>query len=263
MLAGTAGILPALLFAAAIANEQPPSCASAPPWGMPTVTDGAATDIACHAGYVSAVDRATKEVRWVAYELTGPHTLGCFPRTGLTFKVDPLVPAEDQGRASDYAGSGYDLGHMAPNEDFAWDADEQRDTFSMANVAPQLPGLNRQGWERGEEYVRAWALARGDVEVYVGPVMAPTMGAIGADKLPVPSAFFKVVVDRRTAELVDFVMPQKAIAKGELSPWLSSLADVEAAAHVTLPVPSGAREAAKPWDADLSIWRVQHRKACP
>ena len=140
-------------------------CASHIPWGAPTITDGANLDLVCHGGYLSALDVHAKVPRWVAYELTGPHTLGCFPRTGLQFKVDPLAPAEDQGRLVDYKNSGYDLGHMAPNQDFAWSKAEQRESFSFVNVAPQLPGLNRQGWERGEEFVRAWANERGDLEV--------------------------------------------------------------------------------------------------
>jgi DNA/RNA endonuclease G (NUC1) len=37
----------------------------------------------------------------------------------MHFTLDDLVPNNVQGRAADYAQSGYDLGHMAPAEDFA------------------------------------------------------------------------------------------------------------------------------------------------
>jgi hypothetical protein len=67
----------------------------------------------------------------------------------MTFEMDALAPLEDQGRASDYARTGYDLGHMAPAEDFAWSKTRKRETFSMANIEPQLLGLNRQGWPGG------------------------------------------------------------------------------------------------------------------
>ena len=80
-------------------------------------------------GFAAGLDPETREPRWVAYELTAPHTLGCYPRRGLTFKIDPLAPAEAQGRKQDYSRSGYDLGHMAPNEDFAWSKVEQRNPF--------------------------------------------------------------------------------------------------------------------------------------
>lgn len=255
--------LAAVAFAdVAHAAPKSPSCDL--PWGLPRVTDNESIIVACHAGYASGVGTTHREARWVAYELTAKHDLGCFPRTGLSFKVDPLVPPQDQAKPSDYRGSGYDLGHMAPNEDFAWNKDEQRDTFSMINVEPQLPGLNRQGWERLEEDVRAWALSHGDIEVYVGPIFVTAKGTIGADKIAVPSAFFKVVIDRSTGETMGFVMPQKAIAKGDPAPWRVAIADIETRAAVHLPLPANETEAriGSAWPADLPGWRAAHRKAC-
>jgi endonuclease G len=83
---------------------------------------------------------------------------------------------------------------MAPAEDFAWSADLERDTFSMANVEPQLPGLNRQGWERIEEIVRAEACRHGSIVVFTGPVF-PGSVKIGKDYVVVSEGFFKIAVD--------------------------------------------------------------------
>lgn len=251
----TIGATPALSDAAS-------DCSAHLPWGLPSLTDGAHVDLVCHTGYISALDNRAKDTRWVAYDLTGPHTLGCFSRAGLHFKVDDLAPASDQARLADYSGSGYDLGHMAPNQDFAWDQAEQRDSFSFANVAPQLPGLNRQGWERGEEYVRAWAYERGELEVYVGPILGPNDKTLGDDAVDIPSAFFKVVVDPKTGEGFGFVMPQRAIKKGPLSPFLDSISDIETQAHVTLPLPTNFVESKTVWHADLAGWKVAHKSAC-
>lgn len=237
-------------------------CVQHIPWGPPSLTDGTQVALVCHAGYLSALDGNAKEARWVAYELTGRHTLGCFSRDGLQFKVDTLAPADDQARLKDYSRSGYDLGHLAPNQDFAWDQKEQEETFSFANVSPQLPGLNRQGWERGEEIVRDWALERGDVEVYVGPVIGPADEKLGDDAVDVPAAFFKVVVDRNTGEVIGFVMPQKAIAKGPLAPFIQSVAYIEALASIQLPLPEHFTEAIQVWPTDLAAWNAAHRQAC-
>jgi endonuclease G len=173
-----------------------------------------------------------------------------------------LADASEQGAPKDYAKSGYDLGHMAPNEDFAWDAGEQKDTFSMANVAPQVPGLNRQGWERLEEDVRAWALTRGELQVYVGPIYGETSKTIGADKLPIPSAFYKIVLDRQTGEEVGFIMPNKPIKKGAAQPWHAAIATIEDRANISLPRPPDALENSKAWPADLVGWRRAHNTAC-
>lgn len=237
-------------------------CATHIPWGSPSVTDGAAVDLVCHAGYLAALDGRAKVPRWVAYNLNGDHTLGCLPRTGLRFQVDKLAPARDQARLQDYSHSGYDLGHMAPNQDFAWNQTEQAETFSFANVSPQLPGLNRQGWERGEEIVRAWALARGNLEVYVGPILSASDAKIGNDAVDVPNAFYKIVVDTKTGEAIGFVMPQKAIAKADIAPYIRSIKVIQALAHVNFPLPHKFSQQTTPWTVNLTTWSIAHRAAC-
>jgi endonuclease G len=252
------------IFVLTIAEPQARSvtaCQLSEPWGPPAVTDGHRIIVICHEGYSSGLDLNTREARWVSYELTAQHDLGCYSRSGLRFGLDELAPPEAQGRPVDYAHSGYDLGHMAPNEDFAWSRSEQHDTFSMANVNPQLPGLNREGWERLEEDVRAWALQRGDLQVYVGPIYGVSQ-TIGPDALPVPAAFFKVVVDHRTGEAVGFIMPQQSIPKGSVEPWRAPISDIQRRARVTLPMPSNLSESREAWPADLANWRRQHAEAC-
>ena len=259
---GAAAAILLFLAARTVVPAQAADCGQSTPWGLPKVTDRHGIAVVCHEGYVAGLDRVTREPRWVAYELTADHDLGCLPRTGLSFKVDVLAAPSEQGNPKDYAKSGYDLGHMAPNEDFAWDADEQRDTFSMANVAPQAPGLNRQGWERLEEDVRAWALTRGDLQVYVGPIYGETPKTIGADKLSVPSAFYKIVVDRQTGEEVGFIMPNKSIKKGAAQPWRAAIETIEDRANISVPKPPEASESSIAWPADLAGWRAAHSTAC-
>ena len=231
------------------------------PWGAPAAIDGHTVIPVCHEGYASGLDAETREPRWVTYELTAEHNLGCYPRAGLRFKIDPLAPAGAQGKPTDYAHSGFDLGHMAPNEDFAWSKARQRDTFSMANVNPQLPGLNRQGWERLEEDVRAWARQRGDLQIFVGPIYGGTQ-TIGSNALAVPTAFFKVVMDRKTGEALGFIMPQQATPKGSPEPWRVPVAVIETRAKLTLPKPTNFRESSEVWAADLAGWRRDHGAAC-
>lgn len=256
---GIAAASAALVLALA-AQALGADCPSAPQ-GLPTI---AGTELVCHTGYASLLDPALKESRLVTYRLTPDHAVGgCLPRAGLIFKLDPLAPKMDQGDAEDYAHSGFDLGHLANNADFAWDKSEQADTFSMANVAPQLPGLNRMGWESGESMVRAWAYAVGPVDVFVGPIFAAGQPTIGIDKIPVPVAFFKVIYVEMTGAMLSFEMPQKAIAKmTDLSPWVVSRAKVEADAGFTLPIPGKPLEATTMWKIDMAAWRKGHASAC-
>ena len=53
----------------------------------------------------------------------------------------------------DYAHSGYDRGHMAPNRamNLLFGRPGQLDSFLMTNIVPQKPELNRKLWGRLEE----------------------------------------------------------------------------------------------------------------
>ena len=54
----------------------------------------------------------------------------------------------------DYSHSGYDRGHMAPAEDFAYSDSLEKLTFSYYNCVPQVPKLNRGVWKKYETKVR-------------------------------------------------------------------------------------------------------------
>jgi endonuclease G len=233
------------------------------PFGTPTVEAGLDTSAICHAGYAALVDNTALVPRWVAYHLTGAHTLGCFERKN-NFHPDGGLAAGRSARPVDYAKSGYDIGHQAPAQDFAFDEDEMSQSFSLANMAPQLPGLNRFGWERGEETVRAWSLQQGDLLIYVGPILHGGDPTIGPDHVAVPSAFWKVIVDVRAGKATAWEMPQRNIPKGDMTQWLVSVAKVEADAAITLPLPAAIDKAAASelWPADLAAWEKAHKRAC-
>lgn len=53
-----------------------------------------------------------------------------------------------------YTKSGYDRGHLANAEDFAYSEQSLRSTFYYINIIPQHPKLNRETWKYNEEIVR-------------------------------------------------------------------------------------------------------------
>jgi endonuclease G len=217
----------------------------------------------CHRGYAALVDDDALIPRWVAYRLTAKHSLGCLERTN-DFHADGGLPVAHRAQPSDYEHSGYDQGHQAPADDFAWDIGAMKDSFSMANMAPQLPGLNRAEWERLEETVRAWAWQRGDLIVYVGPIFKASKRAIGPDHVQVPSAFWKVIVAVETGEALAFEMPQRAIKKGDLRPWETTIVTIEKAIGIVLPLPANTNINKEPalWATDLNGWKAAKKKKC-
>src|SRR5689334_17608706 len=102
----------------------------------------------------------------------------------------------------------------------------------------RLPELNRQGWERLEELVRAEACRRGRIEIYTGPVY-PSIAELGADRLPVPRGFFKLALDPGAGWALAFLVKQAPLAKGDAARQAVSVGVLEAAAGMRFPLPAG------------------------
>ena len=79
--------------------------------------------------------------------------------------------------------------------DNKWNRDAMYETFLYSNVCPQHPRLNSGDWNEIEMACRRWAEKYGDVYIVCGPVfLRQGHEIIGISQIPVPEAFFKVVM---------------------------------------------------------------------
>ncbi len=99
--------------------------------------------------YKSHIDIQIKEPVYVSYKLYKGG--GNCSRAGFHFKNDTKV---DLANSSDYAGSGFDMGHLVNAADFAFDCRKDEMTFRFYNCLPQYPNLNRGIWKKWETKIR-------------------------------------------------------------------------------------------------------------
>lgn len=107
------------------------------------------------------------------------------------------------GHHADYTHSGYDRGHLCPAADRSASVQLMRSTFSMSNICPQLPSLNRGAWKRTEIQCRQLATTYDSVSVVVIPVfLHQDTTYIGIHRLAVPHAFFKAVFSTKDSTVL-------------------------------------------------------------
>lgn len=99
--------------------------------------------------YQSYFNQAHSTVSFVRYQLYKGG--GSVSRKGMTW----VHSVGD--RVFPYAHSGYDKGHLAPAQDFAWSRAAMLSTFDYCNALPQAPALNRGAWKKLETKVRSWS----------------------------------------------------------------------------------------------------------
>ncbi|MGJ9416486.1 DNA/RNA non-specific endonuclease [Massilia sp. CMS3.1] len=111
------------------------------------------------------------------------------------FHAEPRLPPSQRAELDDYARSGYDRGHMAPNGDMP-DRRSQRESFTLANMVPQDGDHNRHIWAPIEGAVRKMAKKEGQLYVITGPAFLGTnLRKVG--NVLVPSHVYKVVYSPR------------------------------------------------------------------
>ena len=191
-------------------------------FGIPGNTD----QLLCRKGYAVGYDYTRKIPIWVAYHISAESVEPKFKRSNH-FREDDEVPESFRSTLSDYKGSGYDRGHMAPAATVDFSKESMEESFLLTNMAPQLPGLNRQGWRYLEAYIREWAVNRGDLYVVSGALFDQDPTVIG-DGVNVPNRFYKVVYDPTEKDAIAFIVPHRKFTKSEIPNFIVSIDEVEA-----------------------------------
>ena len=151
---------------------------------------------------------------WVAYHVPAVAISEAGKRPG--FKQDK--DAANSPTAAQYAKTGYDRGHMAPNYAIAtrFGREAQNRTFLMSNVTPQTPRLNRGVWRDIEHRIaELWTRRWGESWVIVGCISNEPRKLADTD-IDIPTRFYQVVVAqngneiRAMAMLVEQNVPWKA-----------------------------------------------------
>ena len=116
------------------------------------------------------------------------------------FYEEARLPRAERSTLDDYRaslpdGQRMDRGHVVPAGDMTSDQGFAQ-SFSLANMVPQVPKANQGPWNRIEQNTRQYVRrAQGDVYIFTGPVFGPRPARLGPNQVWVPQAMFKLVYD--------------------------------------------------------------------
>jgi endonuclease G, mitochondrial len=247
-------------------DQRPPlpvqQCQAHSPYGFAQTTKQ--VQPICREAYLVAYDAPAKIPLYVAYTLQPQNALGCFPRTNA-FVADASVAGG--ARPDDYAGTGYDKGHAAPDGDLSWSAIVEYESFLMTNMYPQHGSLNRGIWKLLETSIRGWAVQRNQpFTIYVGALYGPGDMTIGKGVV-VPHGYYKIVINNATKEIAGWGFPHNkpyGNLGNDLTKFRVSVAAIQQQAGVQFKFPAGAIELqpGKEWQVDYGSLTNAKRAKC-
>ena len=219
----------------------------------------------CREAFLVAYDAPVRIPAYVAYTLLPQNALGCFPRTNA-FVADQSI----QGGAtpSDYAGTGYDKGHAAPDGDLSWSQQVEYESFLMTNMYPQHGSLNRGIWKLLETSVRGWAVQTNQsYTIFVGAMYGAGDEYIANGKIIVPHGYYKIVINNNTKQIAGWRFPHTkpyVNLGNDLTKFRVPVAQIMQEAGVKYAFPAGAQELAPgaEWPVNFGALTNAKRAKC-
>ncbi len=182
-----------------------------------------------HSHYTLSYSEEHEQAEWVYYTLS-PAKLAVNVSRSDNFREDSKVSTQSAALA-DYAGSGYDRGHLAPAASMSYNTTAMSESFFLSNMSPQHPSFNRGAWKRLEERVRELASTDSILHVVTGPIFTDPLGAIGANEVTVPRYYYKVLFSPKKGAMVGFVMENKKL-DGAIESYATTVDHIEALSGV-------------------------------
>ncbi len=191
--------------------------------------------IICNYAYAGRASFISKSTLYSAEHLTKERILAA----QKIERVNPFHPDErltqgERSELADYRGKGYDRGHLAPNADMG-DAISQYQSFSLANMMPEVPEHNRKTWAEIEKETRRLALKYNNVYTVTVPVyenangqMPSHINTIGKDHVYIPNYIAKAIYVPALEQAVVVFTPNDASHRIDLM----SLAKFQQIAHM-------------------------------
>tara|TARA_B100000513_G_scaffold137469_1_gene62223 strand:- start:1265 stop:2065 length:801 start_codon:yes stop_codon:yes gene_type:complete len=160
-----------------------------------------------HNSYSLSYSEKHEQAYWVYYFLTSEMINGTVSRKN-NFRIDEKI-SQGSATLSDYKGSGFDRGHLAPAADMKNSSISMSESFLFSNISPQAPSFNRGIWKKLESLIRDWVISEGNMHIVTGPILSYSLGTIGNNQVTIPNSFYKIIYCDKKKKMIGFIIPNK------------------------------------------------------
>ena len=190
---------------------------------LPTSTTGV---IIYHDAYQLSYSELHEQAEWVAYSLKKSDIVYTNHKRPF-FIADPKVKTKSADWRN-YKRSGYDKGHLCPAGDRRYSKKAHDETFYTSNITPQEHAFNAGIWNKLEQKTRYWAKKYDHLFVVTGGILENNLKTIGKEKVSVPNAFYKIILDYSEPEIkaIAFLIPHQD-SKRPLYEFVTSIDAIE------------------------------------
>ena len=240
-----------LAASAALANPIDDNCPQHVIWGAPQIAKEGNNQYICHLGYGINYNFKTKVAYFVVDHIKASDLEKVAKRKD-DFRMDPKVDDNKEATLQDYAGSGYDRGHIAPAANFSSSEEEMSESFFLTNMMPQVPNNNRGIWKKTEGMARDFATKYGEVYVISGTIYEGEPVVMGNGVL-VPSHIYKIIIDPKNKRAMAFLFPNTKLRVRDLPDFIVTIKEIEKRSGVNFSplIPDASMEEVK---ANIGEW---------
>ncbi|MEH6471019.1 MAG: DNA/RNA non-specific endonuclease [Halopseudomonas sp.] len=201
-------------------NTHASSCGEHLKYGLPSEAD----IILCRDGYSVGFDLEKHAPLWTSYFITKASAEASCDQDP-DFIPDPDLPESEQASDEDYAGSGWDKGHMAPRATMDFSCESEKQSIYYTNAAPQHPKINRNGWRTLESRIRNLTDSAGGLYIVTGAHYGNNKKLRG--HVGIPTHFYKILYSPEAHAALAFWYPNGPMNAKDIPSGLTSINEIE------------------------------------
>jgi len=224
----TVPLMPSVVLPIEPEPEPEPMTSPSPTYRQKFINEGNCDQILDKVFLLICYDYQKKVAKSVAYTLEGDLMNELNIQERPSFYEEQDIEEIYRAKLADYRGSGYDRGHLAPDAAFDWSQESLDATYSLSNIIPQVPVVNRQMWVDAEGYARDKAIEFGELSVVNVIDYHESNVTIGEGNVTVSTGYYKILYNQDEAYQECFYYANDANASSSGDSLLMHVVDCDA-----------------------------------